>query len=463
MSAPTTDPIQLLHPEISAALAAADVTVTKVPPDRVVSAGGAGVRTVAFDADPPKEGIARFVITHDPNTDQVHWATPVEGNKYRVVVPESGAPGIGHEGAGATPTAWSHSLLEMPLTLEALMPIEAAVTPHALWAWTETTYHTDLPWSDGGHRGNKLGPQFWGRGPRALAVLHGFLDRGPSCFGSSFRGGLLPDQVRQLRVAYHDQTFAFDRPTVLSSPEDNVEWLLDQLDARIPKAPLTLDLLCHSQGGLVARALATHADELEDMQITIGRIVFVATPNEGTPLTSIDTDESSIDRKLLDVYVKIFKGFAEKSATGAISWILQLLTHPLTTLAQGSGVQAMCPKGTFLTKLNQAKPTFSVVAVTSRFERAAGERILAQPFDEAEQVAGPVFGGQPNDIIVPTAGVAAPFEHDDLVELDPRAQVHHWNYFANKDTQKAILGSLPPPAPAAVITPPASAVAAHGA
>ena len=88
--------------------------------------------------------------------------------------------------------------------------------------------------------------------------------------------------------------FAFDHFTLSHDPRRNIEWLVDQL----PPQPLELDVVCHSRGGLVARALAEHpvAFGFDVSRVKVRRTVFVGVPNNGTALADPDHIVKMLDR-----------------------------------------------------------------------------------------------------------------------------------------------------------------------
>jgi pimeloyl-ACP methyl ester carboxylesterase len=394
----------------------------------------------------PPLGVAHLVFTKDPKTGELRWARPVGQNRYTVsVAPQSAPLESGVMRTQAFVAAPKASVLEVPLA--ALGTVEQVLFPYALWAWTVGSYSTPCFWSSEGHRGNELEDGFWTGGSRALGMIHGFVDRSASCFGSTCRGGLNDETVAGLARLYGDQMFAFDRPTVLASPDDNAAFLLAALRARKPCVPLTLDLICHSQGGLVARALARRADDLADIDVKIGTIVFVATPNAGTALTHVGDVTNALGDALVRVYTKLFQGFAEKTASHELWMVLQILAIGGDAFAKAPGSQAMVPGGEYLKGLSAAPINYRPFAVAADFQTAqAGPAAL--PLTDAEQIIGDVFAAA-NDIIVPTAGVAqlGTVQIQDVVLCPPEAGVYHLNYFQQQRVRESLLGWLKDPAP----------------
>lgn len=87
---------------------------------------------------------------------------------------------------------------------------------------------------------------------------------------------------------------AFDHFTLSDDPRQNVQWLIDNMP---DGTNLTVDIVCHSRGGLVARTLAEQISSfrLGSKRINVDRIIFVAVPNAGTALTDGVCAEKSLD------------------------------------------------------------------------------------------------------------------------------------------------------------------------
>ena len=84
-------------------------------------------------------------------------------------------------------------------------------------------------------------------GGPALLFVHGIFSSADDTFH-----GLPNGTIDALLTHYSHRVFCFDHPTVTVSPEDNIRWLLN----KVGDAPLSLDVIAHSRGGLVSRILA---------------------------------------------------------------------------------------------------------------------------------------------------------------------------------------------------------------
>lgn len=92
----------------------------------------------------------------------------------------------------------------------------------------------------------------------------------------------------KLKAKYGERIIGFNHPSIIVSVQDNADTLQRQLNSLFDNAngkPVKINILAHSRGGLVARALersissATHSNKF-----VINKIILVATPNAGTPL-----------------------------------------------------------------------------------------------------------------------------------------------------------------------------------
>ena len=182
----------------------------------------------------------------------------------------------------------------------------------------------------------------WGRlaGGPALVFVHGTFSTAHGAFG-----GLPPTVIDELHRRYEGRILAFDHPSLSMTPEENVGWLLDQLPGG---ATLEVDLVCHSRGGLVGRALAGELGDVDRSPVRVRRVVFVGTPNEGTALADPEHLAVLLDR--MATVANLFPGVP-------VAEVLDAVLSVVNALAQGAltgleGLAAMRPGGDFLTRLS---------------------------------------------------------------------------------------------------------------
>lgn len=264
-------------------------------------------------------------------------------------------------------------------------------------------------------------------GGRILLFIHGTFSTAPAAFQ------LIPDDVfKALHDRYEGRVLAFNHFTLSHDPQRNIQWLLTQLP--VDRA-LEVDIICHSRGGLVARTLAERpsAFHLDTAQVNIGRVVFVAVPNHGTPLADPDHMVKMIDR--LTTLLNLFP-------TGFVAETLEALVTAVKLIGHGAlkglpGLAAMQPDGAFLHALNQGAPAgVEYYAIAADFEPVDQGLKALVAGSVADAVLDRVFEKVPNDLVVPEPGVygdngclAFPIPDARLLEVPNDAGVVHTNIF----------------------------------
>ncbi|HEX5689533.1 MAG TPA: hypothetical protein VFX76_06005, partial [Roseiflexaceae bacterium] len=254
---------------------------------------------------------------------------------------------------------------------------------------------------------------------RVLLFVHGFA----SSVGGSHVAPALPEFGPR-----YDAILGYEHPTISRDPLQNARDLL----ALVPDdLRLSVDIITHSRGGLVARSLIELVDAAP--HFTPRRLVTHGTPHGGTRLA----DKDRWDR-LISLGLTAASWLA--TASGVAFWAPKLLEFVLKAAAQGvfelPGVAAMAPKGEFLEKLNAPGDPATAgrvryAATTSRFSIFN----VKQPgFRQAFQaIATQAFIDAPNDLVVPTDSMSAIDLSSGGVPADRRllVDVDHFSYFAN--------------------------------
>jgi pimeloyl-ACP methyl ester carboxylesterase len=268
---------------------------------------------------------------------------------------------------------------------------------------------------------------------RALMMVHGTFSSTHAAFSQLPR-----DYVRDLCQKYSGRVFAFDHLTLSQNPKANVEWLLKEIP---PDIALDLDIVCHSRGGLVSRALAEREITANHSPVRVRNIVFVGAPNAGTIL--VDAKYMST---FLDSYTNILNLFGgmlpETGVVEALEGIITVAKQLSVDTIKGlDGLQAMRPNGQFLTALNQGqKDDKQYFSISSNFEPKQNPGLKVYI---ANRLMGKIFQTD-NDMVVPTA---SGYEENgsDFFPIDARYlfsasdAVHHCNYFAQKTTRDKIV------------------------
>lgn len=241
-----------------------------------------------------------------------------------------------------------------------------------------------------------LAPADWqhlGTG-RALLFIHGTFSTAHGAFSR------IPDQVfNTLHQCYEGRVFAFNHFTMSHDPDRNIEWLRQQL----PQQALDVDIICHSRGGLVARALAERGTALgiAATQLRVRKIILVAVPNQGTLLAEPDHMVHMIDR--LTTALNLFP-------TGPVTETLEVLVTAVKVIGHGAlkslqGLASMKPGGPFLKTLNQGGTAGAdYYAIAANYE-PANQGLRALLSGAANSVVDRVFQGAANDLVVPEQGV----------------------------------------------------------
>ncbi len=171
---------------------------------------------------------------------------------------------------------------------------------------------------------------------RVLLILHG-------TFSSTAApiAGLGKDFLRWA-TRYYRGVIAFDHWTLSKSPLDNARNLWDLLDGNLRQARRRLDIVAHSRGGLVARAMI----ELERHHRVANRVVFVSTPNSGATLADPTNWGHAADNLVNVLHLDKFGIYGRLSSLLARLVINQqkLEQRAKTVAAHIPGVQAQNPR-----------------------------------------------------------------------------------------------------------------------
>ena len=258
-----------------------------------------------------------------------------------------------------------------------------------------------------------------------LLVIHGFT----GSIAESFR--FESDVVAGIGRAYRGRVVGFDHPTLAVTPGQNAEWLLE----RLPRG-VTVDVLAHSRGGLVARELHHLGAE---RAVTVRAITFVATPNGGTQLADLERPLGLVDA-VTNLVGAVPGGAAVGLALGLVTDMV--LGSALRGLV---GLTAMDPNSVDLKKLNAAPMgELTVRAVCADYQPLMGAGIVKTAQDRLRDA---YFGGRRNDRIVPTLSTivtsgsfGVPVES--RLVLDSSRGVDHSGFWSNERVVRQLLDWL---------------------
>jgi pimeloyl-ACP methyl ester carboxylesterase len=269
-------------------------------------------------------------------------------------------------------------------------------------------------------------------GKRALLLVHGTFSRSHSGFGA-LPAGTFEDLYSQ----YDKRVIALDHYTLSHTPQQNVEWLLQQIP---DGTELELDIVCHSRGGLVSRTLAERQSELSlgSRTLRVRRVIFVATPNAGTALADAKHLCDLIDR-----YTNLLSLVPDIGVTDVLDGIVTVAKMLAVGAMKGlDGLQSMVPDGDFQKWLNDgpAPRDTTYCALAANYEPSSP----ALKAFISDGVMDTVFRALGNDLVVPTDGVyekngAGLFPISSRHVFAKSDDVTHTKFFANRTTQEKLL------------------------
>lgn len=340
---------------------------------------------------------------------------------------------------------------------------EAKTRPHRLRSFTAADYRVQdvAPLDAAALRALADGP--------ALLLVHGTNSLTHSGFG-----GFPESAVAAMHERYQGRVFGFDHPTLSVDPLGNCQALAQLLPDGVT---LDVDVLCHSRGGLVARSLVELGESAGTAgKLRVRQVVFVATPNRGTPLADPDRLGSLLDglTNLLDL---VPDNPVTDSLNGIVTVVRQLAVGALKGLdglvsmrfIKPEGDQAAAtgsPAGGFLGMLNQPRTTATRYrAIAADFEPAPESGLATVARDK---LVDAIFGFEPNDLIVPTASAFSwnggpGFPVSDRLVLPPTRGVNHSTFWTTPEVLETLATWLTPdeaavragpPRPVAPSTPP---------
>lgn len=270
-------------------------------------------------------------------------------------------------------------------------------------------------------------------GGRALLFVHGTFGRAHSAFDT------MPVTVmKELDRRYSGRVFAFDHFTISEGPLRNAERFVEALP---PGARVELDLLCHSRGGLVGRAMSEQlaTSPANGGRVSVKKVLFAGVPNAGCVLADAKSMSHLIDR-----YTTWAAWLPTPGVVDVFEGVLSVVKQFAVGVFEGlTGLTSMDPGGAYLKRLNAgaaaAARYFALAAnydprdpnLRNFFHNAAMDQIFQQD----------------NDLVVPTASVwdangAGSFPILDRHVFAKTDGVDHGGYFSSTVGQERILSWL---------------------
>jgi len=265
----------------------------------------------------------------------------------------------------------------------------------------------------------------------ALLMIHGTFSTPVAGFGSLMEN----DEFAALHARYQGRVLALAHPSLSSSPEANVDWLLGQLPGNT-KWTGTLDIICHSRGGLLARDLAARA-ALGDAP-RVDRVCQVGTPNLGTVLA-----DPKRWVNFLDAYTNCLTFLPDTAATIILEGLLCVVKIIGTGAADGlPGLVAMNPNGPWIKAIaTRGSGDVRWFTIGTNYEPAGdfAKGFIDRVGGKVADIAVDAFFESNNDMVVPSVGCHAPgVKPIDSLALDDGLTTHT-SYFQSKEVRQALM------------------------
>ncbi|MFZ1546223.1 MAG: hypothetical protein WAT12_03875 [Candidatus Nitrotoga sp.] len=263
-------------------------------------------------------------------------------------------------------------------------------------------------------------------GQRVLLLTHGIF----SSLEGAFAGIADPASgvMQHLRGIYGNNIIGWDHWTVGKTPLENAEEMLSALYPGVRP-----DIVCHSRGGLVTRAMLEHPSLIGKRQsrfASVGKAIFIAGACQGSQLATLN----NLNR-LLNIYSAI-ASFPLLGGAGVpltvIVGVLRVLAHGATRLPSIEALSADRGHNEFLLALNESHltPTGKIVVMHANYDPAKG------PLADFLDLNVDLVFGEANDMVVPFIG-AETFDKWQQVGLnysygtpsERQSNVMHLNFF----------------------------------
>lgn len=259
---------------------------------------------------------------------------------------------------------------------------------------------------------------------RTLLFVHGTNSRAEGAFKA-----LAENRMGSLRELYGDRIIAFDHLTITEDPFQNVDWLINTIPAG---QSLELDVICHSRGGLVSRALAQRTAVLPGgRSVVVKRLAFVGATNNGTILADAAHWNDYIN--ILSTVLNTLGIAVGETVDLVLSFVRQIAVAGYTQIP---GLYAMVPGGPFLKQLGGwPRGETQYLAIASNYEPQ--DRQLGSYFND--YVKDLIFEGKENDAMVRVDSVVGTTvagewgETADKLVRPGAAGIEHAFYFGDND------------------------------
>jgi hypothetical protein len=295
-------------------------------------------------------------------------------------------------------------------------------------------------------------------GQKVLLFIHGTFSKSEALLTEGLAKTKEGAKLLADAALRYDRILAFDHPTLSVSPALNAF----DLAALLRPAPVQLDVVCHSRGGLVARWLC---EAFSDAGMA-RRVLFVGSPLAGTSLAAAPRLRSTLDLLAnvadgLRAGADLFAANPFMLAAAGLFRVVQTVTSlaartpafdAAIALVPGLDAQSRVGNNEEVRRLraNTGGSDFQsallrYAAVAANFEpKEVGWsflRLFSKPLQRVGDWAADVVFPDQNDLVVDTRsmsevadGKKIPLAHD----FGTTGRVHHTNYFQQPETAQAI-------------------------
>ena len=299
-------------------------------------------------------------------------------------------------------------------------------------------------------------------GKKVLLIIHGTFSNAESLIVHGLQKTAAGNKLLADAEAKYNLVLAFDHPTLSVSPMLNAF----DLAALLRPSPASIDIVCHSRGGLVARWFC---EAFADTALR-RRVVFVGSPLAGTSLAAAPRLKSTLD---------LLTNIADALRTASdMAWANPLFLAASGLLRVVSTVTGLAAKTPILdaaialvpgldgqSRVGNNQELLRLRANTGASDFAAGQiryfavqanfepkdigwnflRLFSKPMQRlGDWGADLVFEG-PNDLIVDTGSMAEVADQRIIHvahDFGTTDRVHHTNYFVQSETVHAVRKSF---------------------
>ena len=295
-------------------------------------------------------------------------------------------------------------------------------------------------------------------GQRVLLFIHGIFSSIGGAFGalasptSAADGSTAAALLPELLTRYQGRVFGYDHWTIAKTPLQNACDLLDALPAG---ANWDVDLVCHSRGGLLVRALLAEAaagirlanEELAGMAARragkirqVEKVFFVAAANQGSQLAEPDDVRNFLNVAAL--LASLTDCMALDVVIGLARWVVAagFDLPSVQALASGSSLIADLGKTGSLLRNDDC-----------HYARADFDYATSRLYESAVYIDRYLMQAD-NDLVVPYAGVTLPGDADAPDErmlafgtpAQKQHEVWHTEFFKQYRMQQFLRAALLP-------------------